>query len=286
MSAWPENAQPELCRGRVFHRRFRPVAHQFSYRVFFLRLPLSRLHEMGNRWLSKDRFNLLSFMTRDHGPRDGSSLEAWMRDLLLREGIDRADGEIVLQTFPRVLGYVFNPISIWYCFDARGQLRAALAEVSNTFGERHNYLLAHADQRPITAGDWLTSRKVLHVSPFCEVKGHYRFRFEQVAGRAFAQIDYYDANDAGDIASGDTASGDAGKLIVTTLHGSVEALTSRAALRAFLSHPLMTFGVVARIHWHALKLWLKRVPFFHKPEPPSLHTTRQFTPSTKFTHTP
>ena len=266
MSAWPNDAGPELCVGRVYHKRFRPVEHQFSYGVFFLRLPLSRLDQLGNRWLSKDRFNLLSFATRDYGPRDGSSLEVWIRDLLVREGLDKADGEIMLQTYPRLLGYVFNPISVWYCYDRAGTLRAALAEVSNTFGEHHNYLVAHADQRPIEAGDWLTSRKVFHVSPFCEVKGYYRFRFEQIAGRAFAQIDYYDGSD--------TNAFDAGKLIVTTQHGMAEPLTARAALRAFVSHPLMTFGVVARIHWHALKLWLKHVPFFTKPEPPSLETTR------------
>ena len=266
MSAWPTNAQPEICLGRVFHKRFRPVEHRFSYSVFFLRVPLSRIDELGNRWLSKDRFNLLSFMTRDYGPRDGSKLQVWIRELLAKEGIDSADGEIVLQTFPRLLGYVFNPISIWYCFDRQGGLRAALAEVSNTFGERHNYLVAHADQRPIAAGDWLTSRKVFHVSPFCDVKGHYRFRFEQVGERAFAQIDYYDAMHE--------SSDEADRLIVTTVHGDPVPLTSSAALHAFLSHPLMTFGVVARIHWHALKLWLKRVPFFTKPEPPVIQTTR------------
>lgn len=271
MSPWPQNARPELCRGRVFHKRFRPVEHQFSYNVFFLRLPLSRLNELGNRWLSMNRFNLLSFSTGDYGPRDGSDLDAWMRDLLQREGIDRADGEIVLQTFPRLLGYVFNPISIWYCFDVRGQLRAALAEVNNTFGERHNYLVAHADQRPIMAGDWLTARKVFHVSPFCEVKGHYHFRFEQVAGFAFAQIDYYDGDET---ASGAPPANEIGKLIVTSLQGAAEPLTARAALLAFLSHPMMTVGVVARIHWHAMKLWLKRVPFFRKPEPPVIQTTR------------
>lgn len=266
MNAWPKKAQAELCIGRVFHKRLRPVQHQFSYGVFFLRLPLSRLHEIGNRWFSKDRFNLLSFFIRDYGPRDGTSLETWMRTLLSREGIDSADGEIVLQTFPRLLGYVFNPISIWYCFDQRGELRAALAEVHNTFGEHHNYLVAHADQSPIKAGDWLTARKVFHVSPFCEVKGHYRFRFEQLAGRAFAQIDYYDVDDP--------TVGDGGKLIVTTVSGTAEPLTSRAALFAFLRYPLMTLGVVGRIHWHALKLWLKHVPFFSKPEPPPLETTR------------
>jgi hypothetical protein len=264
MTSWLENAAPEICIGRVFHKRLRPAAHQFSYGVFFLRLPLSHLSELGNRWLSRDKFNLLSFMTRDYGPRDGTCLEAWIRLLLEREGVELADGEIVLQTFPRLLGYVFNPISLWYCHDREGQLRAVLCEVNNTFGERHNYLVAHADQRPIAAGDWLTARKVFHVSPFCDVKGHYRFRFEQTAGRAYAQVDYFDTAETDDQS----------KLLVTTIHGAPQTITSRGTLLAFLTHPLMTFAVVARIHWHALKLWLKRVPFFSKPEPPAIETTR------------
>jgi len=264
MTAWLQAGAAELCVGRVFHKRLRPAEHQFSYGVFFLRIPLSRLHQLGNRWLSRDRFNLVSFMTRDYGPRDGSSLEQWIRSLLEREGMDAANGEVVLQTFPRLLGYVFNPISIWYCHDREGALRAVLCEVNNTFGEHHNYLVAHADQRPIAPGDWLKARKVFHVSPFCDVKGHYRFRFEQSAGRAYAQVDYFDA------AEGD----DQSKLLVTTVHGTPRPLNARGTLLAFLTHPLMTFAVVARIHWHALKLWLKRVPFFSKPEPPTIETTR------------
>lgn len=262
MSGWPITARPELCIGRVFHMRTRPFEHRFTYRVFFLRVPLSRLNNLGNCWLSKDRFNLMSFMTRDYGPRDGTSLTEWIQTLLRQEGITCANGEVVLQTFPRLLGYVFNPISVWYCFDHAGQLRAAVCEVNNTFGERHNYLVAHADQRPIRAGDWLMAQKVFHVSPFCEVKGHYRFRFEQLAGRAFAQIDYFDGATEAD------------KLIVTTVTGVPETLTAASALRAFLGHPLMTFGVIFRIHWQATKLWLKRLPFFSKPHPPLHETTR------------
>ncbi len=259
MNAWLIHPAPELCIGRVMHKRFRPVVHPFSYDVFFLRVPLSALDRLSNRWLSKDRFNLLSFMTRDYGPRDGTSLEMWMRRLLLREGINAADGEIVLQTFPRVLGYVFNPISVWYCFDRGGQLRAALCEVNNTFGERHNYLLAHDDQRAILPSDWFTAKKVFHVSPFCETTGNYFFRFEQRDDRAFAQIDYHDHAD---------------KLIATTIHGKPEPLTASRTLQVFFRYPLMTFGVVARIHWQALKLWSKRVPFVTKPAPPATDTTR------------
>lgn len=264
-TVWPNRAAPELCLGRVMHKRFKPVVHPFSYGVFFLRVPLSATAQMNNRVFSKDKFNLLSFMTRDFGPRDGSNLESWIRNLLAREGVTAADGEIVLQAFPRVLGYVFNPISVWYCFDRAGALRAALCEVNNTFGERHNYLVAHEDQRAIEANDWFSARKVFHVSPFCEVKGHYRFRFEQIDGRAFAQIDYYDdaiKNESPDL------------LITTTIFGKPQPLTSRGAVAAFFRYPLMTFGVVARIHWQALRLWLKRVPFISKPHPPSVETTR------------
>jgi DUF1365 family protein len=255
---------PEICLGKVMHRRLRPTEHQFSYGVFFLRLPLSQLSVARNRWLSINRFNLLSLYTKDHGARDGTDVERWARALLETNGLAVADGEIVLQTFPRLLGYVFNPISIYYCYDKSGVMRAAICEVSNTFGERHNYLVAHEYGEPILASDWLVARKVFHVSPFCEIRGYYRFRFEQDSSRAFAQIDHFDGN------------ADDDKLIVTTIHGTPQPLTSANAVSTFLRFPLMTIGVVARIHWQAWKLWRKSVPFFAKPEPPSLQTTRSY----------
>jgi DUF1365 family protein len=251
----------EICRGGVMHKRFRPRVHQFAYDVFFVRVPLRALASASNRWFGYNRWRLMSLFDKDFGPRDGSDLDTWARRLLREHGVDVCDGDIVLQAFPRLLGYVFNPITIWYCYDRQGQLRAAICEVNNTFGERHNYVVAHADARPIQPTDWLRARKCFHVSPFCEVRGHYRFRFEQTDARAFAQVDFYDGAD------------DADKLIVTTMHGVPEPLNASNALRAFISHPLMTFGVVARIHWQALKLWRKRVPFFAKPEPPRQQTT-------------
>ena len=244
------------------HARLRPVIHQFSYGVFFLRVPLSILSSIENRWTSLNRFNLLSLYESDYGPRDGSDLLSWAQSLLAANDITAADGEIVLQTFPRLFGYVFNPISIFYCYDTSGAMRAAICEVSNTFGERHHYLVAHNDARPIVVSDWLYARKALHVSPFCEVRGVYRFCFEQGLSRAFAQIDYFDNGAEHD------------KLIVTTLYGSAEPLNSRRAIVALLRFPLMTVGVVARIHWQAFKLWKKRVPFFGKPAPPAQPTTK------------
>lgn len=252
-------SRAQILFGRVFHCRKRPVRHAFTYPVFFLRVPLSQWATAGRGIFSIDRPNLLSLRTRDHGPRDGSPLEPWVRRHLERVGIRGVDGEIVLQAFPRVLGYVFNPIAIFYCYDRAGALRAVLCEVANTFGERHNYALAHADGRPISPRDRLRSDKVFHVSPFCAVEGHYRFRFSGDASGQFVHIDYHDRE---------------GKLLVTAMDGRAEAITSRALWRALLAQPLLTLGVIARIHTQALRLWLKRVPFFRKPEPPLTETTR------------
>jgi hypothetical protein len=245
--------------GEVMHSRLRPQRNRFRYPVFFLRVRVDRLDALRRPLLSLDRWNLFSFHRADHASRDGADLHAWIRALLDAHGIDRADGEIWLQAFPRVLGYVFNPVSFWLCQDREGRLRAVLCEVSNTFGERHNYLLAHADQRPIAAGDWLTARKVFHVSPFCEVRGNYRFQFSVDAQACAVRIDYDDG---------------AGMLLATAVRGVARPLTSAALLRAFLLYPWMTLGVIARIHWQALRLWRKGVPFFRKPLPPAQETTR------------
>lgn len=236
----------ELLTGTVMHRRLRPVENRFSYPVFFLRLPLTRLEQAR---IPTNRWGLASFHFRDHGARDGSHPLEWIRQLLAREGI-AADGEVWLHCFPRVLGYVFNPVSFWFCEDRAGRLRAVLAEVNNTFGERHSYLLA---------GDTLETRKVFHVSPFFPVAGRYRFAFTADSERHVARIDYLD---------------DAGPQLLTSISGHATPLTRGALARALLRHPFLTFGVVARIHWQALKLWRKGVPFHRKPAPPHAELTR------------
>src|ERR1700681_2730471 len=167
---------PNLVHGKVMHRRLRPVGNQFAYDAFSLALPLSRLGDLPRLGLAHNRRALVSFFDRDHGARDGSALEPWIRELLAAESVV-AEGEIVLYAFPRMLGYVFNPVSFWVCHDRDGAVRAVLCEVCNTFGERHNYLLAHPDGRTLADGESFQSRKAFHVSPFCEVKGDYTFRF-------------------------------------------------------------------------------------------------------------
>ena len=250
---------PEIYFGRVMHSRLRPRRNTFSYRVFFLRIPLSQLKRMKNAVFSLNRWNLFSFHFRDHGARDGSPLEPWIRAVLGREGLTVADGEIVLQTFPRILGYVFNPVSFWLCHDRNGGLRAVLCEVSNTFGEHHNYLVSHANGRVIAPGDVLRSRKVFHVSPFCEVSGSYDFRFRSESDVCSVNINYDDGQ---------------GRLLLTAISGRARNYTLAALLRAFFMYPWMTIGVMARIHWQALKLWIAGVPWMPKPLPPRQGTTR------------
>ncbi|MGK5019465.1 DUF1365 domain-containing protein [Janthinobacterium sp. LB2P10] len=245
----------QLLHGHVTHARLRPVPHRFVYPLFYVRLNLARLDECQSRWFGVDRWRPLSIRRRDHGPRDGSSLEQWMRTLLREHHID-ADGEIWLQTFPRVAGYVFNPVSFWHCYDTAGQLRAVLAEVNNTFGESHRYLLRIADTAggPSTA----TADKQMHVSPFCEVSGHYRFRFRLGGASHCTELDYHD---------------DDGVLLRTALSGRAMPMSDSALAGALLRYPLLGLGIMLRIHWQALRLWLKHVPFFSKPPAPIHQTT-------------
>ncbi|MBI5792043.1 MAG: DUF1365 domain-containing protein [Rhodocyclales bacterium] len=255
--------KPELCTGNVMHARFAakqsPTAHRFVYPLFFVALPLSRLHDAGNRWFGIERARPLSLRFRDHGARDGSPLLPWIRSLLAAEGIAAADGEVVLQTFPRIFGFVFNPVSFWFCHDRAGALRAVLAEVRNTFGDRHNYLVAHADQRPITAADTLTARKIFHVSPFFPVAGEYRFRFDLSPERRRVELDYWL---------------DGERVLATALQGLPQILDAAAARGALWRQPLLTLAVVWRIHWQAAQLWLKRAVFHSRPQPPLQETTR------------
>jgi len=244
-----------LATGIVRHRRLRPRENAFDYRTYFLMLPMRSLRSNGDGALVRNRSGLVSFFDRDHGDGRRDAL-AWLDELLAAEGVHDARGEVWLHTYPRVLGYVFKPVSFWYCHRDDGTLGAIIAEVNNTFGERHCYLLAGPG---LGWGRELTARKVFHVSPFCSVQGNYRFRFMRTDDRVVARIDHDD---------------DDGALLQTSVSGRLAPLTPAAARAAFFGMPLMTLSVVARIHWQALKLWRKRVPFFSKPAPPQAFISR------------
>ncbi len=241
--------------GVVRHRRLRPASHAFAYGTYFLMLPMRALRARAEPGLARNRFGLLSFHDRDHGDGRADAL-AWLEELLRGEGVADADGEVWLHTYPRVLGYVFQPVSFWYCQRGDGTLAAIVVEVNNTFGERHCYLLAGPD---VAYGRELQARKVFHVSPFCDVQGGYRFRFMRTADRTVARVDHDDA---------------AGPLLQTSVSGHLAPLTPRSVRAAFFGMPMMTLGVILRIHWHALQLWRKRTPFFRKPAPPQAFVSR------------
>lgn len=236
-----------LYRGVVMHRRVRPRVHGFRYRLFWLLLDLDRLDEAAaeTRLFSIGRFNLLSFQPRDHGDKSGASLLMQVRSDLDEAGIDDADGPIRLLTMPRLLGFVFNPISVYYCHRADGGLAAVVYEVSSTFGERRSYVL-RAD------GDRFEQRcdKTLHVSPFMRMNMTYAFRGHDPAERLTLGIDGHDPE---------------GLLIATAMSGERRDLTDGEIIKAVLAVPFETLKVVAAIHWEALRLFLKRVPLAPDP---------------------
>lgn len=246
-------ATPQLLTGTVMHKRLLPKVHAFNYGIYYVALPLSRLSSMS---LAYNRFSALSFYDKDHGPCDGSSLEAWVRGVLQQYKV-HADGEITLVCMPRVLGYVFNPVSFWLCQDKQGQIRAVLCEVHNTFGERHTYICAHEDQRPISGSNILIAEKLFHVSPFLKREGHYQFRFEiddnqSEQARFKVQIDFYQESGQ--------------KQLITALAGRLQPLTKSNLRIAFWRYPFVTFKAVLMIHWHALKLVLKGIQYIAKPK--------------------
>jgi DUF1365 family protein len=246
--------------GSVAHERFRPASHRFTYPLFCLRIPLNELARVAER-MAVNRRGLISFNERDHGARDGSSLLGWITALLVGQRVI-ASGEqpiVSLHTFPRMFGYVFNPVSFWVCSHPSGEVFAVLVEVNNTFGQSHRYLLTNEHGAAIESGQWLKATKQLHVSPFNEVKGGYRFRFHFSAERWLARIDYADDGYAG-VADADNAR----TLLHTHISGAAQPLTRANLRRAAMRFPLQSLAVVARIHWHALRLFVKRVPFLGK----------------------
>lgn len=244
----------DLIRGQTFHGRSGTTRNAFRYSVDYLLVDPSDTGPLPFL-MSRNRRNLMALWDIDNGgPRGKGQSVAWVRKILAEHGLDSVPVDrILLLSQPRSLGHVFNPVSFWLVLDPDGALRVAVAEVNNTFGHRHNYLVHHDDLRPILPSDTLIAGKAFHVSPFLPVEGEYRFRFDLRADRVALWIDYR----AGD------------KRLFTNLIGPRLPLTSWQILRSALRRPFAAWRVLGLIHMQALIVWLKGARYTESPPPPA-----------------
>ena len=247
----------EHLQGHTWHGRKGAIKNAFQYSIDYALINLSASVSRPNLF-SHNSPNLMSLRDRDHGgaPRAGRGL-LWAQQVLQSHNLG-LEGDIFLLAQPRVLGHVFNPVSFWLCHDKSAQLCAVIAEVSNTFGDRHSYLCCHPDLRPITAQETINAEKIFHVSPFQPLTGAYTFRFDITAEAIDIKIDYT------------TPSGG----VIATLRAAREPMTNRSILGALRRRPFGSRRVLALIHWQALKLWWKGARFHVRPEPPNTEVSQ------------
>ncbi len=242
--------------GHVWHHRVRPRVHRFRYSVMSMLLDLDEIGELGRRlrFFSHNRFNLYAFYDRDHGSGTPGGLKPQILRQLEQHGIDLGNGKILLLCYPRILGFVFNPLSVYYCYDAKANLKAMLYEVSNTFGQRHSYLLPASSGLPVRH----EVDKCFYVSPFMPQDCRYHFRIQPPGRRIGVHIEQSHNNAV---------------IFRASFCGEQRTLSDRTLLQACLRYPLMTLKVIAGIHWEALRLWCKGMRLQPKPAPPALTLT-------------
>jgi DUF1365 family protein len=250
-------AQVDHIVGQTYHGRKGKTSNAFRYSVDYILLD-AEAEVKGPWFFSRNRGGFTSLHDSDHGgaPKQGRGA-VWVRDVLEKHQITGV-AQIELLAQPRVLGHVFNPVSFWLCRRSNGALITVIAEVSNTFGDRHSYLCAFPDLRPITPRDTLKSEKIFHVSPFQPVEGGYSFRFDITDDRIGIWIDYSRGNGG----------------LIATLTGKRAPLTNRSIIRSAMSRPFGSRRVLALIHWQALTLWIKGALYRQRPDPPAEEVSR------------
>ena len=233
--------------GTVIHKRFKPKLHFFKYKVFSLLIDLSELNILDKdiSFFSYNKFNLISFFDKDHGDRDGTSLVEWVKKNLNENKINHENIKIKLLCYPRILGYVFNPLSVFYVYNKKEELISILYEVKNTFGEQHTYIFKVENDNLLQHN----CEKKFHVSPFIEMNCNYFFRILKPAQKISVIIDQYQLNE---------------KLLYASQDGTRADFTSSELMKSYLKHPLMTFKIISAIHFEAFKLWAKGIKFIKK----------------------
>ena len=249
--------QPLLIKGDIMHYRFFPKKNHFDYKSTYISFPISKLKELRKPLFSLSKFNLYGFYQSDYGTKDSANIEQWIKQILHSNNIDNIN-HIVLVTHPRVLGYVFNPVSFWLCFDEQKRLIAVLSEVNNTCGQKHCYLCFKEDLSEIKADDWLEAKKEFYVSPFMEIEGKYKFRFQFKDNQMQFFINYL-VDD---------------KLkLSTSLKCNFTEFNSSNLLLAFVKMPFFTLKTIILIHYQALKLWFKSIKHYRCPKPLNINLT-------------
>jgi len=234
--------------GNVVHKRFKPKVHYFKYKVFSLLIDLSEIESMEKnlKIFSFNKFNIISFYNKDHGARDGSSIKDWVINNLKKNNIDTNDIKIKLLCYPRIFGYVFNPLSVFYIYDKNLNLISILYEVKNTFGEQHTYIFKTGIRHNLLQH---MCKKKFHVSPFIEMNCIYFFRLLKPGNKISIIIDQNDED---------------GKILYASQDGIKSDLTNVNLIKSYLKHPLMTFKIILAIHFEAFRIWTKGIKFIKK----------------------
>ena len=242
-----------ILHAHIMHVRFKPKRYVLRHRLWYLCVPISALSGLNRVMLGYNRARLFSLRDRDYG-NGKDPLDVWLGRAFAEAGIEQPAGETILVTLPRVLGFGFNPVSFWLCHDRDGQLRAALAEVNNTFGERHCYLACKGDRSVIGPEDEIRARKVFHVSPFLPVEGEYVFRFIERDDELAIRIDVLRAGT---------------RVMSATINGRFAPLSNKSLAACFVRYPVPAVQVLGFIHYHAMRLYLMGLQVFQKPSPPA-----------------
>ncbi len=234
--------------GKVIHKRFKPKEHYFKYKIFSILLDLNETKFINKNinFFSYNKFNLMSFYDKDHGPRDGSSLIDWVKINLKSVGVNDSEIKIKILCYPRILGYVFNPLSIFFVYDLKSKLISVLYEVKNTFGEQHTYVFKVNENSEILKNN---CEKKFYVSPFMDLNSEYYFKILNPDKSLSVIIDQRDKD---------------GKLLFASQDGVRSNLNSKNLIFSYLKHPFMTFKIISAIHFEALRLWLKGIKLVKK----------------------
>jgi len=233
--------------GKVIHKRFKPKEHYFKYNVFSLLIELNELEQINKdiKFFSYNKFNIISFFDKDHGDRDGSSIKSWVKKNLKSIGIMTEDISIKLLCYPRIFGYVFNPLSTYFIYNKHSELISIFYEVKNTFGEQHTYIFKAQDEKTVQN----KCKKKFYVSPFIKMDCEYHFKTLNPREQLSVVINQNDKD---------------GKLLFASQDGISKAFNNKNLILSYLTHPLMTFKIIGAIHYEAFKLWAKRIKLIAK----------------------